>query len=145
MPSPLHCQFGIFRIYFDYGFLPHTKEGEPTKNAFLIVRWLIAYFCPFRERKYVENRKKQKQKIKNKWCMLVLLCTDVCLCVLLVPLRANLALSYEKLRFRLWPGLTSWRQGPECARCDCIDYRLCLPIGSHLGTVSATGGQRLCC
>lgn len=28
------CQFGVFRIYFDYGLLPHTKEGEPTKTRF---------------------------------------------------------------------------------------------------------------
>lgn len=37
--------------------------------------------------------------------MLVLLCTDVCVCVCVcttcVRLRANLALSYEKMRFRL--------------------------------------------
>lgn len=35
--------------------------------------------------------------------MLVLLCTHVCVCVCTtcVRLRANLALSYEKMRFRL--------------------------------------------
>lgn len=37
--------------------------------------------------------------------MLILLCTDlrvyVCVCTTCVRLRANLALSYEKMRFRL--------------------------------------------
>jgi len=36
-------------------FIVSAKEGELTKNAFLIVRWLIAYFWPFWDRKNVEK------------------------------------------------------------------------------------------
>lgn len=144
MSSALHCQFVVFRIFIStFGLLPHTKEGELTKNAFLIVRWLIACFCPFWERKNVEKTKNKKLKI-NDVCSYCCALTSVCVCTTCVRLRANLALSYEKMRFRLCvASLSSWRQGPKR---DCIDYRLCLPIWQPLAAQwGTTGGQRLCC
>lgn len=105
MSSALRCHFVVFRIFIStFGLLPHTKEGELTKNAFLIVRWLIACFCPFWERKNVEKPKTKTKKLKiNDVCSYccVLTCACVCVCITCVRLRANLALSYEKMRFRL--------------------------------------------
>lgn len=116
MPSPLHCQFGIFRIYFDYGFLPHTKEGEPTKNAFLIVRWLIAYFCPFRSANMLKTEKSKNKKLKiNDVCSYYCALTCVCVCTTCAP-ACQFGIKLWETKISTVAGLNQLETGPRvCA------------------------------
>lgn len=56
-------------------------------------------------------------------------CVSVCLYYLCAPACQFGIKLWENEISTVFASLTSWRQGPKR---DCIDYRLCLPIGSHL-------------
>lgn len=56
-------------------------------------------------------------------------CVSVCLYYLCAPACQFGIKLWENEISTVFASLTSWRQGPKR---DCIDYRLCLPIGRHL-------------
>lgn len=73
---PIRC---FSYIYFDFWFIAtHQRRRTNKKRVF---NCSVAYrmFSPILGAQ--KCWKNQKQKIKNKWCMLVLLCTHVCVCI----------------------------------------------------------------